>query len=207
MLAAKLLPKYLNTKSVVMVLDDGGAMVGAQVARELHCPLMYLSSAEIMLPREPQAIAGITDSGTFVYNKGYSEGEIDEMVSEYFNLIEQEKREEMHILNHMQGMNTTTDKKLIKKHNVILVSDGLKTGFKIDLAAEYLKPIEMGKLVVAVPLASVRAVDRMHILADDLYCLNVIHDYIDTDHYYDKQDVPDHATVLETIGHIIANWK
>ena len=92
MLAAKLLPKYLNTKSVVMVLDDGGAMVGAQVARELHCPLMYLSSAEIMLPREPQAIAGITDSGTFVYNKGYSEGEIDEMVSEYFNLIEQEKR-------------------------------------------------------------------------------------------------------------------
>ena len=39
----------------------------------------------------------------------------------------------------------------------------------------------------------------MHVLADDLYCLNVIADYRDTDHYYDKQDVPDHETVLKTI--------
>jgi putative phosphoribosyl transferase len=207
MLAAKLIPKYLNTKSVVLVLDDGGAVVGAQVAKALGCPLMLLSSAEIMLPREPMAIAGITDSGTFTYNRGYSEGEIDEMVSEYFNLIEQEKLTEMHVLNHMQGMAHTTDKALIKKRNVILVSDGLKSGFKIDLAAEFLKPIEMGKLVVAVPFASVRAVDRMHVLADDLYCLSVIAEYIDTDHYYDTQDVPDHDTVLKTIEQVVENWK
>jgi len=207
MLAAKLAPKYLNTKAVVMVLDDGGAMVGAQVAKELHCPLMFLSSAEIMLPREPQAIAGITDSGTFVYNHGYADGEIDEMVSEYFSLIEQEKLTEMHVLNHMQGMNHTTKKELIKNRNVILVSDGLKTGFKVDLAAEFLKPIEMKKMIVAVPFASLKAVDRMHILADDLYCLSVITDYIDTDHYYDTQDVPDHDTVLKTIEEVVKKWR
>lgn len=93
------------------------------------------------------------------------------------------------------------------RHNIIVVSDGLKTGFPVDLAAEFLKPIAIEKLVVAVPFAGIKAVDRMHVLADDLYCLNVIEDYIDTNHYYDKQDVPDHATVLKTIEQIVTKWK
>ena len=207
MLAARLSPKYHNTKSVVLCLDDGGAVVGGQLAKELHCPLMMLTSAEIMLPREPMAIAGITDDGTFTYNHNYSEGEIEEMVSEYYHLIEEEKREEMHVLNHMQGMGHTADKDLIRHHNVILVSEGLKTGFKLDLALQFLKPIAIKKVIVAVPFASVLAVDRMHILADDLYCLSVIADYIDTNHYYDVQDVPDHATVLKTIEQVVDNWK
>jgi len=90
---------------------------------------------------------------------------------------------------------------------VIVVTDGAKTGFSIDLAYEFLKPIKIEKLIFAVPLSSVEAVDRMHVLADDLYCLDVIEEYRDTEHYYDKQDVPDHKTVLETIEHIILNWK
>ncbi|HMH31349.1 MAG TPA: hypothetical protein VK534_02645, partial [Methylomirabilota bacterium] len=90
---------------------------------------------------------------------------------------------------------------------VIIVSDGLKTGFEIDLAVEFLKPIDMDKLIVATPFASVPAVDRMHVLADDLYCLNVLTDYIDTNHYYDKQDVPDHQIVLKTIEKIILEWQ
>ncbi len=73
---------------------------------------------------------------------------------------------------------------------------GCKTGFPIDLAVEFLKPIAIESLIVAVPFASVPAVDRMHVLADDLYCLTVIEDYIDTNHYYDKQDVPDHVVVI-----------
>ena len=85
---------------------------------------------------------------------------------------------------------------------MIVVADGLKTGFPVDLAAEFLKPIAIEKLVVATPFASVQAVDRMHVLADDLYCLNVIEDYMDTDHYYDKQDVPDHEIILKTIEQV-----
>ena len=129
------------------------------------------------------------------------------LVSEYYGYIEQEKLSHMHDLNQLVGRGGTVNKSLLKNHNVIVVSDGLQTGFEVDLAAEFLKPVAINKLVVATPFASVPAVDRMHVLADDLYCLNVLHDYFDTDHYYDKQDVPDHETVLETIEHIIANWK
>jgi len=208
MLAAQLAKKYRYENCAVLALGDGGAMVGAQIAVQLHCVLTMLVSQEIMLPREPQAIAGITASGTLAYNHaGYSAGEIDELVGENYGFIEQEKLTHMHDLNQMLGDGGTIDKKLLRGHNVIVVSDGLKTGFPVDLAAEFLKPIAIEKLIVATPFASVAAVDRMHVLADDLYCLTVITDYIDTNHYYDQQDVPDHETVLKTIEQIVLNWK
>ncbi len=207
MLAAQLNKKYRDQKCAVLALGDGGAMVGVQIAKQLHCVLTMLESSEIMLPREPEPIAGITSGGTVAYNHSYSSGELAEMVGENYGFIEQEKLSHMHDLNRLLGSGGTVDKALLKDHIVIIVSDGLKTGFPVDLAVEFLKPVATNMVVVAAPFASVAAVDRMHVLADDLYCLNVIHDYIDTDHYYDKQDIPDHATVLDTIEHIIANWK
>jgi putative phosphoribosyl transferase len=207
MLASQLTPKYRYENCAIVALNDGGVMVGAQIAQQLHCVMTLLLSAEIMLPREPDALASITSSGSLAFNDRYSRGEIDEMLGEYRGLVEQEKLERMHEMNALLGSGGTINRDLLKGHNIILVIDGMKTGFPLDLAYEFLKPIAIENLVVAVPFASVQAVDRMHILTDDIYCLDVIEDYISTDHYYDKQDVPDHETVIKTIEQIILNWK
>jgi predicted phosphoribosyltransferase len=207
MLAGKLADKYRSEKCAIVALTDGGVMVGAQIAVQLHAVLTLLMSAEIMLPREPKAIAGITSSGVMAYNHSYSDGEIDELAGEFHGFIEQEKLTQMHNLNHLVGKGGTINKDLLRGHTVIVVSDGLKTAFEVDLALEFLKPIAVHKIVVAVPFASVPAVDRLHVMADDLYCLNVISDYMDTDHYYDTQDVPDHAAVLNIIERITTNWR
>lgn len=207
MLATALHDKYRYENCVVMALGDGGVMVGAQIAMRLHCALTLLMSAQIMLPNEPKPIAGITSNGDVAFNHGYSDGELEDLVGENFNFIESEKLNKMHDLNSLVGPGGTIKKELLKGHNVIIVSDGLKTGFELDLAALFLKPIDLERIIVATPFASVPAVDRMHVLASDLYCLNVIGDYLDTNHYYDKQDVPDHKTVLEEIENIILKWK
>ena len=207
MLANKIAGKYSGQDCAVLALGDGGVMVGVQIAMRLHCVLTLLISEEIMLPREPDALAGITSGGEMAYNQRYSSGEINELLGDYYNVVEQEKLSKMHDMNHMLSGKGTVDKRLLKGRNVIVVADGLKDGFLVDLAAEFLKPVSIKKLVVATPFASVKAVDRMHVLADDLFCLNVIEDYMETDHYYDKQDVPDHQTVLKTVGKIIQKWE
>lgn len=207
MLAAQLVPKYRYENCVLLALNDGGVVVGAQIAQQLHCAIMMLLSDQITLPREPVAIAGITPEGTVAYNHEFSDGEIDELVGEYHGLIEQEKLERMHQMNQLLGSRGVMKKELLKGHHVILVSDGMKTGFEIDLAYEFLKPINIDTLVIATPLASVPAVDRMHVLADDIYCLSVLSDYLDTDHYYEKQDIPSHKRVVETIEKVIMQWK
>ena len=57
MLAAQLAKKYRYENCAVVALDDGGVMVGAQIATQLHCVLTLLMSAEIKLPQEPMAVA------------------------------------------------------------------------------------------------------------------------------------------------------
>jgi len=207
MLAAKIVNKYRDEDCAVLALNDGGVMVGAQIASKLQCIIMLLLSDEIKLPREPDALAGITSSGDFAYNSRYSSGEIEEMTSEYYSLIEEEKRTTMHDLNRLVKRGSVVNKKLLKKRNIILVSDGFKSPFSLDLAVAYLKTIEIKKLIIATPLASVAAVDRMHIAGDELYCLSVVDDYISTDHYYDHRDIPEHDEIIDMLKNLIAVWQ
>ena len=206
-LAQKLAEKYRYENCAVIAIDDGGVMVGAQIASELHCVLTMLVSSEITLPRENNPIAGITPEGTLSYNHDYSQGEIDAFVGEYHSYIEQEKMVHMHKMNQLVGSAGTINRDLLRGQNVIIVSDGLKSGFKVDLVAEFLKPIYTEKLIFAVPLASVQAVDKMHILADDIYCLDVMSELPDPAHYYEKNDVPEHEKAVKIIQDIILNWK
>jgi putative phosphoribosyl transferase len=207
MLAVQLVPKYRYENCVVVALDDGGVMVGAQIAMQLHCILLMLLSEEILLPREPVPIAGITADGNFVYNPEYSAGDIEEISSEYRNVLESEKLAKIHKMNELLGEGGIINRDILRGHNVIVVSDGMKTGFSLSMALEFLKPVSLDRLIVATPLASIKVVDQMHISADEIYCLSVPAEYMDTPHYYQKNDVPDHKTAISTIQHIILNWK
>jgi len=207
MLASQLSKKYSSGDAAVVALNDGGVVVGLEIANQLNCTLALLLSSEITLPRELAAIAGITSTGEFSFNEEYSPSEVEEMASEYRNFIEQQKREKMHDLNHTLGRGGTINYEILKGKNVILVADGLKTGFLIDLALQYLKPVALEKIIAALPLAAVPAVDRMHVLCDEIYCLSVLDQYEDTNHYFDNNDVPSHDEIVRKIEKIIADLK
>ncbi|HEY4963415.1 MAG TPA: phosphoribosyltransferase family protein [Candidatus Saccharimonadales bacterium] len=206
MLASRLSVKYRYENCAVVALNDGGVVVGAQIAQQLHCILNMIISEEINLPREPIAVGGITSDGNFSYNPEYSGSEIDEIMAESRGTIEEQKLTKIHEMNRMTS-GGLVNKKLLVGQNIILVSDGLKSPFSLDVALQFLKPIRIEKLIIATPLASVKTVDWMHLYADEIFCLSVIDDYIDTDHYYDNNDVPDRETIIKTIETVILNWK
>ncbi|MEO8105397.1 MAG: phosphoribosyltransferase family protein [Candidatus Saccharibacteria bacterium] len=207
MLASQLAPKYRYENCTVVALNDGGVMVGAQIAAELHCIITMFLAEAINLPREPEPIGAIMQDGRFIFNKQLSQGEIDDMSGEYFQFIEQEKFQKLHHLNELLGRGGLINRQLLRGHNIILVSDGFQSSFELEMALEFLKPIKYERLIIAAPLASVKAVDYMHISADEIYCLSVVENYMETDHYYDKHDVPDHVTIAKTIENIILKWR
>ena len=57
------------------------------------------------------------------------------------------------------------------------------------------------------PFASVSAVDQMHILADEIVCLNVLEDIISIDHYYEENALPKHEEIIRILEGIVLNWK
>lgn len=206
-LAEEIAKKHNGEACAVVGLSDGSVVVGAQIALKLQALLCMLIVEPIELPREGLPIGGITEDGSFAYNGLYSEGEIEELLSEYYEYIEEQKSAKLSEIHRALGAGDLIRKDLLEGKTIILVSDGLSSGFSLDVAAQFLKPVDYKELIIATPMASVPAVDRMHVLGDEIYCLNVIDNYITTDHYYDKRDIPPHDKLVKLIEKIMVSWK
>jgi putative phosphoribosyl transferase len=200
------LTDYATKNVAVVALSPGAVIVGAQIAMKLHGYLMMLLTEDITLPGENSPLAAVSSDNTFTYNNKYSAIEIEEMKSEYLSVIEQQRREKLHKLHVLLGADGEIDRKYLQRHVIILVSDGLSNGFSLDVAAEFLKPVADTKLIVATPIASVTAVDRMHLLGDEIVCLDVLENYMDTNHYYDDNTIPDTKDLIKVIKNLPIHW-
>ncbi len=206
-LAAELLGKYRFEDCCVVALSDGAVVVGEQIARELHCILTMLLIQEIQVPGEGVSYGGVNQNGGFSYNGMFSAGEIEEYDSEYHGYLEEKKMEAFQSLNRLLGDGGLIDEKMLRDRVVILVADGLETGTSLDSAADFLKPIRIKRLVIVTPISTVQAVDKMHILADEIHVLDVKDNYIGTNHYYTHNDIPSHEDTIAKINQIVLNWR
>lgn len=206
-LSSKLFEKYRYESCVVMALSDGSVVVGEQIAKSLHCIMTMLLVENISVPGEDVSFGGVSQAGDFTYNGMFSAGEIEAYESEYHGYFEQQKREAFSRINQLLGDGGLIDRELLRDHVVILVADGFENGASVEVAVDYLKPIRLNKLIVATPVASVTAVDRLHVLADELYILDVKENFMGIDHYYDKNTIPSHEDTVAKINQIILNWK
>ncbi len=204
---AQQLSDYRYENCVVVALSDGAVQVGEQIAATLHCNLTMLLMEDIEVPGEGTLFGTINQGGGFTYNQMFSTGEIESYYSEFHNYLEDQKREHFQHMNRLLGDGGLISEDMLKDHVVILVSDGLPIGTSLDAASEFFKPIRLQRLIMVTPVASVSAVDRMHVLADEIHILSVVDNYIDTNHYYDQNDIPSHEDTITKINQIILNWK
>jgi putative phosphoribosyl transferase len=207
LLADQLEPKYRYEDCAVIALGDGAVVVGAQIAMRLHCVLTMLLTVPIKLAGETDELAAMNQEGTLTYSDMYSAGELEELRAENFSYLEQQKLEKIFEMNRLLGDGGLISKDLLRERVVILVSDGLASGLSLSAAAELLKPVHIQRLVVATPFASVPAVDKMHILADEIDCLNVLEDMFPVNHYYEDNKLPEHGKIVQIIEDIILHWK
>ncbi len=205
MIADELL-SYRTKNCAVVALTPGAVLVGAQIAMRLHADLMMLLTENIVLPGESLPLAGLTSNNTFTYNNKFSTGEIEEMRADYLSYIESQRIEKLHHLHMLLSSGGEIRRDLLRRRVVIIVSDGLSNGFSLDIAAEYLKPIKMDRLIVCTPIASIGAVDRMHIVADEMHCMSVTENYMDTDHYYSDNTIPSTENLIKIMRNTPVNW-
>ncbi|MBI5357439.1 hypothetical protein HZB74_01175 [Candidatus Saccharibacteria bacterium] len=206
-LLAKQLKKYKTENCVVLSLSEGGVVVGAEIAKELHTELFLLVTEDIDLPGEPDPIAIMSSSGSFTYNSGaYSTGDLEALSVDYRPIIEQGKMIAFQKINRVVSHEGSIMKILLKNHIIILVSDGLRNGFSVDVATDFLKPINAKGLIIAAPVINSSAIDKMRLLSDNIFCLDVVEEYINTDHYYEDNKLPSHDEIVMTMKNIVFEW-
>jgi len=206
-LAAELVEKYRYEDCTVVALSDGAVVVGEQIAKELHCLLTMLLTEDIEVPGEGVSFGSVSQDGAFTYNGMFSVGEIEEYNSEFHGYLEEQKRQAFQRLNRLLGDGGLIDSTMLRDRIVIVVADGLDSGSSLDAAVDFLKPIQIKRLIVATPIATVQAVDKLHVVADELHVLDVKANFMGIDHYYNQNDIPSHEDTIAKINQIVLNWR
>jgi putative phosphoribosyl transferase len=207
MLATILAKDYAGQPCAVVALSEGGVMVAAHIAIKLKAVLGLLLVEMIKLPAEIDPIGAISEKGNFIYNNFYSAGQIEELMMDFRGYVEDQKRTSLSGIHSLLGRSSGLRADLLHDKHIILVSDGLNSGFSLEIALEFLKPIVYRDIIVATPIASPEAVDRMHVLADKIYCLSVVDNYLATEHYYEHKDVPKREDVVKIVEEVMEQWQ
>ena len=95
---------------------------------------------------------------------------------------------------------------MLKRHVIIIVSDGIANGISLDVATDFLKPIITKEIILATPICNASVIDRVRLMTDAFYCLDVIESDFPLKHYYEDNMMPDHNTVINTMKNISLHW-
>lgn len=206
LLAAKL-QKFKKVNTSIIALTPGAVLIGEQIAKQLHASLMMLLTENITIPGENDAIGAISGSNIFTYNSMYSVGEIEEFNEDYWSYIEQERIGKLHELHLLESESEEKQRNSLKHHSIIVLSDGLNSGFSLEICNDFIKSVAIERLVMAAPFATPEAFDKMHLLSDEVVCLNIVESFMGVDHYYDSNEIPPIPELLKITQNISLNWQ
>jgi putative phosphoribosyl transferase len=198
MLANKLL-KYASMYSgiIIVAIPSGGLPVASEVAKRLHVTLDIMLVRKIPIPWNPEAGFGsVTNDGSVYLNTslvkalGLPEHEIEKSIEKAKEGLKQRERALL-----LEGH----EKQLpdVKGKVVVLVDDGLASGYTMLASVASVKKREPKEIVVAVPTGSTTAIELVLPAVDRIICLNIRSGYsfAVADAYRDWYDVSDEEAV------------
>lgn len=192
-LAETLSTSYREKDAAVLAVSAGGVLVGKEIADAIGAPMSLLLTEPISVPgvAETETIGLIDQDGHFTYNRMVPTGLLTELLTEMRTYLENQKMQKLHKLTRAMSGEGFIDSSMFRGCYVIVVSDGYSNGVSFDAAEHYLKTINTMGIAAAAPNVSISAMDRLHLLADGIHILDVIDPYLDTDHYFEDNTVPD----------------
>ncbi len=198
--AGQVLARELNnirfeTRPVVIAIPNGGIPVGVEIAKSLHAELDAIIVRKLQVPGNPEAGFGaLTSQGVLLLNEslvrsiGLKQIQIDSVVKQTQGQIERRKAD----YRGLVGIVDPSEK------DVILVDDGIASGYTMMAAIESVRGLAPNSITVAAPTASESAA---HLVGDEvsvLVCPRIETGFIFAvaNAYVKWYDVPDSEVIL-----------
>jgi len=170
-LLAEKLQKYAGKENVILLtVPAGGVPVGYVVAKNLGFPMDVIIVRKIQIPWNTEAGFGaITWDGEKVLNEPLVRG-----LSLTERLIEESTAKTKRIIqDRLKKFRGDRPMPGLTGKVVIMVDDGLASGFTMLAAVRSVRKRKPEKIVVAVPTASLRAIELIVAEVEEIVCLNI----------------------------------
>lgn len=166
-LARRLEAEYRDSDAVVLAIPRGGVVVGNEVAKALHLQMDLVIPRKIGAPGNPELAIGAVAPGGAVLNepliqelnipKSYIDQEINRQLAEI------DRRRKLYL-----GDKAPID---LRGKTVIIVDDGLATGYTALAAVHAVKQQQPKKVILAVPVAPTETCENLKKQVDEIVCL------------------------------------
>jgi len=191
---AEKLKKHKALKDlIVLAIPRGGVVVGWEIAKSLKTQMDLVIPRKIGAPHNPElAIGAVMQDGTSILN--------NELVSrlgvedEYIKKETENQVEE--IRRRLKKYRKSTDDPDIEDKIVILVDDGIATGFTVKAALDYIKRQHPTKIILAVPVMPPDTYEKMVELTDEVVCLKVPQVFFAVGQFYEDFDQVEDEEVI-----------
>ncbi len=161
-------PRRLPAPPVVLGLPRGGVPVGYEIARVLGAPLDVLVVRKLGHPAQPElGLGAIGEDGVRVINEQL----VSQLRLRPGALDAIARREAVELRRRVLAYRGGRPRVPVVDRVVVIVDDGLATGFTARAGVEMLRRAGAGRVVLAVPVAPPPTVEALASVTDDLVCL------------------------------------
>jgi putative phosphoribosyl transferase len=165
---------------VVLGLPRGGVVVAEEVARLLHCPVDVVVVRKVAAPGiEELAIGAVGEAGEPVLNERLIEAA--GIPSGYLVRTIETARQEVDRRVSVYRRRSHPD---VRGKTVVLVDDGIATGYTVDAAIATLRTWRADRIVLAVPVAPATAMVHFRAMVDDFVVLCIPVEFIAVGQFY-----------------------
>ena len=169
-LLAEALLDYESSDAIVLAIPAGGVPVAFEIARRLKLLMDVAIVRKIQIPGNTEAGFGaMGPDGEVIFNEGLmrtlrlTKEEVQQQTDKTRKTLEARDR----LFREDRPFPDLSGK------DVILVDDGLASGYTMSEAVKFAKRKHAKKIIVAASTASDSSINLILPLADKLYCLNI----------------------------------
>lgn len=164
------------TRPVVLALPRGGVAVGFEIAGALMAPLDLLLVRKISAPGQPELAIGAVADGE--HPDLVSDPRMTALLHPSEDYLETAKARALAEIERQRtlyyGDTLPVD---IAGRDVVVADDGIATGATVLAALRSVRRRRPSRIILAVPVASAQAIERLRAQTDEIVCLDTPEDF------------------------------
>ena len=162
------LEKFKEESPIILAIPRGGIVTAYETIKKFGFEWDLIIPRKIGAPHNKEiAIGAISLDETYIFNEKYIDMQNISMEYIQKEVLEQTEEIKRRLKKYKGNVNFPN----VKNKTVIIIDDGIATGFTIQAAIKSIRKHNAKKIILAIPVATQNTISLLEKIVDEIICL------------------------------------